>query len=1394
MKIMLPGQASPTIAEEDGYSGPGRADLAASAAAVEVQKLLGEDEQEGPRQADWTLGGRAGDRRTPRARALSSKCRFCGEGERSLSGRRRAEVSGARLEPAPAEWKCVAGCGACCLLGTEEERPFLKDLLSEEQLRIFRTLPGEDGWCKHFDFNQRTCSIYDERPDFCRVKTFLCSKAAFFDVDGSDADALGGFCADTCRQSIADVYGHDSEEMERFNVEVPIWSADELEDGGGVPEGWHALDSEEQVERGLSRVKAGKGAERSSLRSFQRVRDEKINAAMRDVHAFADRLLEAFRRYDVEETGELHMRDVRSCLADIGVQPTLPQEKRAIMAMLQGSQRRQGALDYYDIAQLVPRMWEAIALAKRQDLEYWFNRSLDEPAPELDGFEACRSEKGSPAHFWSMAHYAALKLPSTASSAEIRKAYLALAQQLHPDRGGRLASFQEVQEAYHVLGDPERRRIYDAELRGQQEQREQREERQSSRGAKSAARASSSSTHSGAHQWVKKGQREALRWYRMPLPEFLWRVHGAWQRQSGREEAPLDVFTQSLRQRYRSLASGRLLLRTAAHSLDSAANLLARLRRHLERPRARAGAWRPVSFAAADAAPLRRLLRQGRPRARLELRRALGALRLPPVGALRPPVKGKAAMVLAGALAVSGGSSLWLAACRKEAFGFVWLVSARCYFQITAAARRVRPPARMASGVEGVEIQELVLPEVSVYKVLGCESTLAEYNDHSSRFGNPRSDWKAMYTQLMASHALGTVPYRWDQMDSQGSPYRCANLVQVCFLEPLPVVRCSGPFFWDGSVPGEEKAAVLRSALGLSKEPLMAQLGLAQKAVLMEETEGEWELILDHRHLAALPHESCLVATFQRGALPVTATFASRDGERQKYVSDERVLCQLGLGEPSPEVGTGFPGRLIRSFAGRAENVSFAHAAGAHAGCQHLGLNQWSLYGFVGLREGIHLRSAAKERASLSPTPKKVAVPAGCCRNSCYDVQKLRPCLEALGLRIHDEEWPEVEKIFLPICQEMKPKPKRNLEKGLSKLLFDDKALAKRPQTPQPKVSDFELFEQCFFQVQAHITRQRRRMERELCEEHNLTEEQIDEFRSDVVPLDFLFRKFDRRHSKILGEKEVLELLVASGADAQLLRSDLVLAHPAVMARALVALPAALGLLKSGPLRCEDDTLPWLGGVSKDPSRQAKIKAYDDAQDAAARNNVLPKRRGIRLVSYNLHFLRDSQMNPNLDRVLQVLRQLDADILALQEICDRCFGQTFWFFQDLTCHVAQKQRSIAQFDCQLAERRGLLLWPWACCHRVPWQTLNLPVLLVVVLLPASLAVTLTQVESVLWRDAALGVLLCRMHLACLLPPHGLPSSWCRARYSSSPCLAWLRQWPRPVRSACTGRAVQLGLC
>lgn len=63
--------------------------------------------------------------------------------------------------------------------------------------------------------------------------------------------------------------------------------------------------------------------------------------------------------------------------------------------------------------------------------------------------------------------YAVLQVPPDASPADIRRAYLALALQLHPDkcRGGQQQQpgrFQLVQDAYRVLSDPVRRAEYDA--------------------------------------------------------------------------------------------------------------------------------------------------------------------------------------------------------------------------------------------------------------------------------------------------------------------------------------------------------------------------------------------------------------------------------------------------------------------------------------------------------------------------------------------------------------------------------------------------------------------------------------------------------------------------------------------------------------------------------------------------------------------------------------------------------------------------------------------------------------------------------------------------------------------------------------------------------------------
>jgi len=63
-------------------------------------------------------------------------------------------------------------------------------------------------------------------------------------------------------------------------------------------------------------------------------------------------------------------------------------------------------------------------------------------------------------------YYQILGVPRNASEAEIKKAYRRLAMECHPDRNpGKQdwanAKFKEVNEAFSVLGDPEKRRRYD---------------------------------------------------------------------------------------------------------------------------------------------------------------------------------------------------------------------------------------------------------------------------------------------------------------------------------------------------------------------------------------------------------------------------------------------------------------------------------------------------------------------------------------------------------------------------------------------------------------------------------------------------------------------------------------------------------------------------------------------------------------------------------------------------------------------------------------------------------------------------------------------------------------------------------------------------------------------
>lgn len=63
-------------------------------------------------------------------------------------------------------------------------------------------MTGDDGWCKHFDKESRACTVYSDRPRFCRVET-----ETFGSMYGVEPEDMDDFCSSCCNEQISDVYG-----------------------------------------------------------------------------------------------------------------------------------------------------------------------------------------------------------------------------------------------------------------------------------------------------------------------------------------------------------------------------------------------------------------------------------------------------------------------------------------------------------------------------------------------------------------------------------------------------------------------------------------------------------------------------------------------------------------------------------------------------------------------------------------------------------------------------------------------------------------------------------------------------------------------------------------------------------------------------------------------------------------------------------------------------------------------------------------------------------------------------------------------------------------------------------------------------------------------------------
>ncbi|XP_010423834.1 PREDICTED: uncharacterized protein LOC104708876 [Camelina sativa] len=110
-------------------------------------------------------------------------------------------------------WKCVEGCGACCKLAKDFAFATPDEIFDDpDDVELYRSMIGDDGWCINYNKATRKCSIYSDRPYFCRV-----GPEVFKSLYGIEEKKFNKEAISCCIDTIKTIHGSDSKELDNFN-------------------------------------------------------------------------------------------------------------------------------------------------------------------------------------------------------------------------------------------------------------------------------------------------------------------------------------------------------------------------------------------------------------------------------------------------------------------------------------------------------------------------------------------------------------------------------------------------------------------------------------------------------------------------------------------------------------------------------------------------------------------------------------------------------------------------------------------------------------------------------------------------------------------------------------------------------------------------------------------------------------------------------------------------------------------------------------------------------------------------------------------------------------------------------------------------------------------------